>query len=74
MTGGEAPDHDAAPDLLKIPASKPRQFLAHKDWNSDLLGEAFWIHGIKPRVERLLPSKAVVASNPVAIPPEACWP
>ncbi|UWU12543.1 IS5 family transposase (plasmid) [Sinorhizobium medicae] len=54
LTGGEASDYNAVPDLLAIPVSKPRLFLADKGYDGDFLREELLIHGIGP----VIPPKA----------------
>ncbi|WP_404926344.1 IS5 family transposase [Mesorhizobium sp. ORM16] len=54
LTGGEASDYNAVPDLLAIPVSKPRLFLADKGYDGDFLREELLIHGIRP----VIPPKA----------------
>jgi len=48
LTGGEASDYNAVPDLLAIPVGEPRLFLADKGYDGDFLREELLIHGIKP--------------------------
>ncbi|WP_323688532.1 transposase [Rhizobium sp. AN83] len=48
MTGGEASDYNAVPDLLAMPVAKPRLVLADKGYDSDALRKELLIHGIKP--------------------------
>ncbi|WP_439631362.1 IS5 family transposase, partial [Shinella sp.] len=48
LTGGEASDYNAVPDLLAIPVGKPRLFLADKGYDGDFLREELLIHGIRP--------------------------
>ncbi|MFF2323305.1 transposase [Agrobacterium sp. NPDC058088] len=48
LTGGEASDYNAVPDLLAMPGAKPRLFLADKCYDSDALREELLIHGIRP--------------------------
>ncbi|MGO8242120.1 transposase [Rhizobium johnstonii] len=47
LTGGEASDYNAVPDLLAIPVGKPRLFLADKGYDGDFLREELLIHGIE---------------------------
>ncbi|ACM31183.1 conserved hypothetical protein (plasmid) [Rhizobium rhizogenes K84] len=54
MTGGEASDFSAVPDLLAIPVGKPRLFLADKGYDGNFLREELLIHGIRP----VIPPKA----------------
>ncbi len=54
LTGGEASDYNAVPDLLAIPVGKPRLFLADKGYDGDFLREELLIHGIRP----VIPPKA----------------
>ncbi|WP_236735607.1 IS5 family transposase [Agrobacterium tumefaciens] len=54
LTGGEASDYNAVPDLLAIPVCKPRLFLADKGYDGDFLREELLIHGIRP----VIPPKA----------------
>ena len=49
-----ASDYNAVPDLLAIPVSKPRLFLADKGYDGDFLREELLIHGIRP----VIPPKA----------------
>ncbi len=47
-------DYNAVADLLAIPVSKPRLFLADKGYDGDFLREELLIHGIRP----VIPPKA----------------
>nr|WP_245423048.1 transposase [Neorhizobium huautlense] len=52
LTGGEASDYNAVPDLLAIPVSKSRLFLADKGYGGDFLREELLIHGIRPVIHQ----------------------
>nr|WP_244274606.1 hypothetical protein [Pannonibacter phragmitetus] len=54
MTGGEASDYNAVPDLLAIPVGEPRLSIADKGYDGDFLREKPLIHGIRP----VIPPKA----------------
>lgn len=54
LTGGEASDYNAVPDLLAIPVGKPRLFLADKGYDGDFVREELLIHGFRP----VIPPKA----------------
>jgi len=51
LTGGEASDYNAVPDLLAMPVGKPRLFLADKGYDGDFLREELLIHGIRPVIQ-----------------------
>lgn len=46
LTGGEASDYSAVPDLLAIPVGKPRLFLADKGYDGNFLREELLTHRI----------------------------
>jgi len=52
LTGGEASDYAAVPDLLAMPVGKPRLFLADKGYDGDFLREELLIHGIRPVIRQ----------------------
>ncbi len=54
LTGGEASDYNAVPDLLAIPVNKPKLLLADKGYDGDFLREELLTHGIRP----VIPPKA----------------
>lgn len=54
LTGGEASDYNAVPELLTIPVAKPSLFLVDKGYDGDSLHEELLIHGIRP----VIPPKA----------------
>ncbi|MEO9739332.1 MAG: transposase [Hyphomicrobiales bacterium] len=48
LTGGEASDYCAVPDLLDMPCGKPRLFLADKGYDGDFVRQSLLLAGINP--------------------------
>jgi transposase len=48
LTGGEASDYTAVPELLSMPVSRPRRMLADKGYDADTVREELLSHGTRP--------------------------
>ncbi|CUX40203.1 IS5 family transposase [Agrobacterium deltaense] len=60
LTGGEASDYKAVPQLLAIPVSRPRKMLADKGYNADAIREELLLHGTRP----VIPSRSTRKRSP----------
>nr|WP_246725554.1 transposase [Beijerinckia sp. L45] len=62
VTGGEASDYTAVPQLLALPVGRPKAMLADKGYDGDDVRAALLMNGILP----IIPPKANRKNRPLA--------